>query len=60
MSSGCNAGVSPQGRAVELAAMKVRFVHLTEELIWCFGKPEMWTRASCMWASHGEAENVVS
>lgn len=40
MSSGCNVGVSPQGHAVELAAMKVRFVRLTEELIWCSGKPE--------------------
>lgn len=40
--------------------MKVGFVHLTEEFIWRFGKPEMRARASCMWASHGEAENVVS
>lgn len=40
MSSGCNVEVSPQACAVELAAMKVRFIYLTEQLAWHFGKLE--------------------
>lgn len=58
VSSGCNTEVSPRGWAVESPAVIVRCVCWTEELIKHFGNSE--PEWAIMWASHGEAENVVS
>lgn len=60
VSSGCNTEESPQGHAVELPAMKVRFVRWTEELIRHFGKPETLSQSEPLCGLVTEKQKMLS